>query len=193
MDDLDTSTGAVKLSTSEWNFVPGSDIRLSNDHDDDDDEWCDEASDLDRLWHQRRAKLHPIGYRDGFIAGKEASGVEGFTDGFKQSVLVGYKWGLVRGVTSAFSCLPTDLKEKLAGTIETKDKLQNLRENVCAISTRDAFQIFHDEILQSELSKQREDFEGNSKFQAAIKWQGTFKSLNCSLSLVQQVRLHKTE
>lgn len=40
-----------------------------------------------------------MGYRDGVIAGKEASSQEGFNIGFKQSVLVGYNWGLVRGVT----------------------------------------------------------------------------------------------
>lgn len=39
-----------------------------------------------------------IGYRDGIIAGKEASAQEGFNIGFKESVLGGYKWGLVRGI-----------------------------------------------------------------------------------------------
>lgn len=39
-----------------------------------------------------------MGYRDGLIAGKEASSREGFNIGFKQSVLVGYNWGLVRAV-----------------------------------------------------------------------------------------------
>ena len=40
-----------------------------------------------------------IGYRDGLIAGKEASAQQGFNIGFKQSVCVGYNWGLARGVT----------------------------------------------------------------------------------------------
>lgn len=43
--------------------------------------------------------IYQIGYRDGLIAGKEASAQEGFNIGFKQSVLTGYNWGLVRGVT----------------------------------------------------------------------------------------------
>ncbi|GKC25923.1 RNA-binding protein EWS-like protein, partial [Tanacetum coccineum] len=40
-----------------------------------------------------------LGYRDGLIAGKEASAQKGFNVGFKESVVVGYDWGLVRGVT----------------------------------------------------------------------------------------------
>ncbi|KAK9130431.1 hypothetical protein Sjap_010918 [Stephania japonica] len=160
MDELDTSD-AVNLSTAERNVVTSSYNRLSNDHDGD-ELWDDDASDLDREWHKRHDQFHKIGYRDGIIAGKEASAEEGFNNGFKQFVLVGYKWGLVRGVTSVLSCLPTGLEEKLAETVETKDKLQNLRESVCAISTKDAFQIFYDEILGSESSKQCQDFEGNS-------------------------------
>lgn len=33
------------------------------------------------------------------MAGKEASAQEGFNTGFSESVFVGYKWGLVRGVS----------------------------------------------------------------------------------------------
>lgn len=33
------------------------------------------------------------------MAGKEASVQEGFNIGFNESVFVGYKWGLVRGVS----------------------------------------------------------------------------------------------
>jgi hypothetical protein len=40
-----------------------------------------------------------MGYRDGLIAGKEAAAQEGFNIGFKESVLHGNRWGLVRGVT----------------------------------------------------------------------------------------------
>lgn len=43
--------------------------------------------------------IQQIGYRDGLISGKEASAQEGFDIGFRESVLVGYNWGLVRGVT----------------------------------------------------------------------------------------------
>jgi len=40
-----------------------------------------------------------IGYRDGLTAGKEASAQEGFNIGFKESVVAGCNWGLVRGIT----------------------------------------------------------------------------------------------
>lgn len=43
--------------------------------------------------------VNQIGYRDGLIAGQEASAQEGFNIGFKDSVLIGYNWGLVRGIT----------------------------------------------------------------------------------------------
>lgn len=40
-----------------------------------------------------------MGYRDGITEGQKDSAQEGFNVGFRQSVDVGYKWGLVRGVT----------------------------------------------------------------------------------------------
>jgi len=49
--------------------------------------------------HFQFSIIFQIGYRDGLIAGKEASAQEGFNIGFKQSVLDGYSWGVVRGVT----------------------------------------------------------------------------------------------
>ncbi|KAJ6702904.1 PROTEIN YAE1-like protein [Salix viminalis] len=48
---------------------------------------------LSPLLMRRRDQFHTIGYRDGLMAGREASA------GFKQSVLVGHNWGVVRGVT----------------------------------------------------------------------------------------------
>jgi Essential protein Yae1, N terminal len=40
-----------------------------------------------------------MGYREGITEGKEASVQYGFNLGFRQSVRVGKKWGLVRGIT----------------------------------------------------------------------------------------------
>ena len=40
-----------------------------------------------------------MGYRDGITEGQKDSAQEGFNVGFRQSANVGYKWGLVRGVT----------------------------------------------------------------------------------------------
>ncbi|WJX36746.1 hypothetical protein P8452_24591 [Trifolium repens] len=65
---------------------------------DDSDEVFNDAAELDREWQRRRDQFHTMGYRDGLIAGKEAAAQEGFNIGFKQSVLHGNRWGLVRGV-----------------------------------------------------------------------------------------------
>lgn len=43
--------------------------------------------------------IQQIRYRDGIIAGKEASAQEGFNFGVKESVVDGFNLGLVRGVT----------------------------------------------------------------------------------------------
>jgi Essential protein Yae1, N terminal len=40
-----------------------------------------------------------MGYREGITEGKEVSAQDGFNVGFRQSVRVGKKWGLVRGIT----------------------------------------------------------------------------------------------
>ncbi|CAL4945536.1 unnamed protein product [Urochloa decumbens] len=71
----------------------------------DDDIWDDasdspgHASNLDREWIHRQNQFHKMGYRDGITEGQKDSAQEGFNVGFRQSVNVGYKWGLVRGVT----------------------------------------------------------------------------------------------
>ncbi|KAL3599670.1 hypothetical protein D5086_007588 [Populus alba] len=82
---------SLQLSNAELGSKP-----IAND---DSVEELDRESDLDREWQRRHDQFHTIGYRDGLIAGKEDSAQEGFNVGFKQSVLVGYNWGVVRGVT----------------------------------------------------------------------------------------------
>ncbi|PRQ19568.1 putative essential protein Yae1 [Rosa chinensis] len=78
--------------------------------DEDGSSWCgsdnevNEASDVDKEWQRRRDQFHTMGYRDGVIAGKEASSQEGFSIGFKQSVLVGYNWGLFFFCSSYLIC-----------------------------------------------------------------------------------------
>ncbi|ERN10999.1 hypothetical protein AMTR_s00160p00081830 [Amborella trichopoda] len=81
-----------------------------------------------------------IGYRYGIMAGKEASAQDGFNAGFKQSVLVGYNWGLVRGIT----------RETMVGTLEKRNRLQELYENVKSISTKDALKLFHNVFVNTE-------------------------------------------
>lgn len=122
------------------------------------DDELDRESDLDREWQRRHDQFHTIGYRDGIIAGKEAAAQEGFNIGFKQSVLIGYKWGLVRGVASALACLPDGLREKLIDSEEERNKFQNLHESVNSISTGDALKLFHDE----ENKKKSVDAEASS-------------------------------
>ncbi|KAJ9671152.1 hypothetical protein PVL29_027233 [Vitis rotundifolia] len=126
------------------------------------DEDLDKVSDLDREWQRRRDQFHTIGYRDGLIAAKEASAQEGFNVGFKESVFVGYKWGLVRGVTSALACLPDGLKEKLVETEEARNKFQCLYKTVHSLSTDNALKLFHDGILKNKSVEQTGNVESSS-------------------------------
>ncbi|XAR54422.1 hypothetical protein NMG60_11029539 [Bertholletia excelsa] len=113
-------------------------------------------SDLDREWQRRHDQFHTIGYRDGLTAGKEASAQEGFNTGFKQSVVVGYNWGLVRGVTSALTCLPAGLREKLIEEQGERDKFQSLFESVHSLSTTDALNLFNEDMMKKSLMEQNE-------------------------------------
>ncbi|XP_020522256.1 putative tRNA 2'-phosphotransferase [Amborella trichopoda] len=136
---------------------------------DGDNPWCEEetfddkklsaSSDLQREWERRHSHFHTIGYRDGIMAGKEASAQDGFNAGFKQSVLVGYNWGLVRGITSALACLPDDLRETMVGTLEKSNRLQELHENVKSISTKDALKLFHNDIVNAESENRATNLE----------------------------------
>ncbi|KAJ0980903.1 hypothetical protein J5N97_009158 [Dioscorea zingiberensis] len=145
----------------ERSVLPAIPSDAGNSHgDDSDDLWCDdgnEASDdgfshasfLNREWERRHEQFHTMGYRDGIAAGKEASAQEGFNEGCKQSAYIGYKFGLVRGITSALSSLPDNLKEKLVGNPEKRESFQNLYMSVQKVSTNDALKIFHDSIKHS--------------------------------------------
>ncbi|KAM7262139.1 hypothetical protein ACFE04_021216 [Oxalis oulophora] len=105
------------------------------------------ASDLDREWQRRHDQFHTIGYREGLLVGKEASEQEGRNIGFKKSVISGYKWGLVRGISSALACLPDDLRDELIEVPEKRDKFHQLFESVHSLSTVDAFKLFHNDVV----------------------------------------------
>ncbi|CAM8975187.1 unnamed protein product [Rhodiola kirilowii] len=109
-----------------------------------------ETSDLDREWENRREGFQTIGYRDGIIAGKEASAQEGFNLGFKESVNAGYRWGLVRGVTSALALLPYGMQEKLMETDIQRTQLQILYESTSSVSTTDALKSFHEDTVSKK-------------------------------------------
>lgn len=121
----------------------------------DDDIWDDaldspvHGSTLDREWTYRQNQFHKMGYRDGITEGQKDAAQEGFNVGFRQSVHAGYKWGLVRGVTSALDSLPDSLKEKLLPNAQCRGKLQDLHNSVQEISSDDAIQMFHESILQN--------------------------------------------
>uniref|UniRef100_A0A0A9D7R8 Essential protein Yae1 N-terminal domain-containing protein n=1 Tax=Arundo donax TaxID=35708 RepID=A0A0A9D7R8_ARUDO len=123
--------------------------------DNDDDIWGDASdspgheSTLDREWIHRQNQFHKMGYRDGVTEGQKDSAQEGFNVGFRYSVHVGYKWGLVRGVTSALASLPDSLKEKLLYDVQRRGKLQDLHSSTQEISADDALQMFHDSIHQN--------------------------------------------
>lgn len=125
-------------------------------------EELDKSSDLDREWEKRRTEFYTRGYRDGIIKGKEDAAQEGFNVGYKESVLFGYKWGVVRGVTSALACLPVGLKEKLVETQEKRNTFQSLYESVHSVSTKDALKSFHDDILSKKTEQHSEDVESSS-------------------------------
>ncbi|CAJ2638971.1 unnamed protein product [Trifolium pratense] len=129
---------------------------------DDSDEVFNDASEFDREWQLRHDQFHTMGYRDGLFAGKEAAAQEGFNIGFKESVLHGSRWGLVRGVTSALSNLPDRLKEKLVEAKEKREEFQGLYESVKSLSTIDALRLFNDDIKAKEAMEQSEHVEVTS-------------------------------
>lgn len=167
---------SLKLSKIELGPKPSSTAndKESDSHDGDDlqyedgpiwdsgGEELDEASELDREWQRRHDQFHTHGYREGISAGKEAAAQEGFNIGFKQSVLDGYNWGVVRGVTSALASLPDGLKEKLIETQEKRNEFRGLYESVHSISTADALRLFNDDILSKKALERSENAEASS-------------------------------
>ncbi|CAK9175094.1 unnamed protein product [Ilex paraguariensis] len=122
----------------------------------------DHTSDLDREWHRRRYQFHTIGYRDGLMAGKETSAQEGFNIGFRESVSVGFNWGLVRGITSALACVPDGLRERLVETPAKRNKFQSLYEVVHSLPTTDALKLFNDDLTNKPVER-RNDAESSSR------------------------------
>ncbi|KAK9698439.1 hypothetical protein RND81_08G104500 [Saponaria officinalis] len=110
------------------------------------DDDCDNELELHNEWKLRRDKFYTDGYREGTIEGQKDAAQNGFNLGFKDSVMVGYKWGIIRGVTSAFAHMPDELKEKLVETVEVRKELMNLHVQVDSIATEDALKLFHEDI-----------------------------------------------
>ncbi|KAL5546802.1 hypothetical protein UlMin_006489 [Ulmus minor] len=168
---------SLQLSKLELDPTSSSQSKVSDSHVSDwDDAWCEEGSlesssdrkvdkvdsDLEREWQRRHDQFHSIGYRAGLFAGKEAAAQEGFNVGFKESVGVGCKWGIVRGITSALALLPDDLKEKLIETEEKRVEFQKLHESAQSLSTTDALRLFNDHITAKKVAEQGENTEVSS-------------------------------
>ncbi|KAJ3697894.1 hypothetical protein LUZ61_001599 [Rhynchospora tenuis] len=122
------------------------------------DIWVDDTNDdsnpesnLSQEWMWRQKRFHIMGYREGITEGKEASAQEGFNIGFRQSVQVGRKWGLVWGITSAIGCLPESSVEKLIPNIEIRQCLKEIQKAVQAISSDKALGIYQESIQKGFL------------------------------------------
>ncbi|OIT07118.1 PREDICTED: uncharacterized protein LOC109226358 [Nicotiana attenuata] len=148
-----SDTGNNDSHDSEWDDVWNDDGDLCHDSTDK----LDKTSEMDREWQRRHDQFHTIGYRDGLMAGKETSAQEGFNIGFRHSVYVGYNWGLVRGITSAFASLPDGLKERMVDTKEIQYKFQHLHESVQSRSTMEVLKVFHDYLSKKSEESGKDD------------------------------------
>ncbi|XP_022743089.1 uncharacterized protein YAE1-like [Durio zibethinus] len=159
----------------------------------DSDEELDKSSDLDREWQRRHDQFHTIGYRDGLIAGKQASAQEGFNIGFKQSVSIGYSRGLARGVTSTLACLPDESREKLIDTQEKRDGFQEFYKSMNALSTTDALKLFHDDILTKKAGDQSEPAEAGVSVGGSQEQSSNSDSLRSYTAELQSLFLESPE
>lgn len=137
---------ALQQSSTESCPTSAADHTLNDARDNGFDDWCDEDGSSCEWESERICKQFvTVGYREGLMAGQEASAQDGFNIGFEQSVSTGYNLGIVRGVTSAMNCLPNELKERLVETEEKRNMLKQLHESVHSLSTSDALKLFHEE------------------------------------------------
>ncbi|CAH8359876.1 unnamed protein product [Eruca vesicaria subsp. sativa] len=120
------------------------------------DEEPSEAYSRNKDAENRREKFHTMGYRDGISAGQEAAAQQGYNVGYKESVLAGYTFGIVRGVSSALVFLPAELRETLIDEQETRDKFQKLHGCVHDLSTETAMKRFYGALTK----KQRDEKSG---------------------------------
>ncbi|XP_057767043.1 uncharacterized protein LOC130987522 [Salvia miltiorrhiza] len=151
--DLDRRSTTIQVNDNFHESDPA-DLWYDDDSCEDYVEKSSKAPDMDREWRRRRVQFHTLGYRDGVIAGKEAALQEGFNIGFKDSVLTGYNWGLVRGISSAMASLPGTLKEKLVETEETLNKFQQLHESVQCISSTESLKLFYEDQKKKSLKQE---------------------------------------
>ncbi|KAL2514638.1 uncharacterized protein Fot_28609 [Forsythia ovata] len=123
---------ALQQSSIESCPTSAPDCTLNDAQDNGSDDWCDEDGSS-REWESERIcnQFVTVGYREGLMAGQEASAQDGFNIGFKQSVFGWIQLG--------------ELKERLVEKEEKRHKLKQLHESVHSLSTSDALKLFHEE------------------------------------------------
>ena len=89
-DDASDSEGHSSVLDREWTHRQSQFLKVCNDFD---------FHDIREHLKVRLLLSLQMGYRDGITEGQKDAAQEGFNIGFSQSVHVGYKWGLVRGIT----------------------------------------------------------------------------------------------
>ncbi|KAF3530277.1 hypothetical protein DY000_02038790 [Brassica cretica] len=106
-------------------------------------EWKEEKREMDKMELEINAKdagdCRHLDFCISFmiLAGKDAGGLEeeNLNIGFKESVLEGYNFGFVRGVSSALALLSEELKENLIDEEEARDKFQKLHNSIaCSLN-----------------------------------------------------------
>ncbi|CAH9092876.1 unnamed protein product [Cuscuta europaea] len=147
-------------------------------------EEADNASDLEREWKRRHDQFHNMGYRDGLIAGKESSAQKGFNAGFIESVYIGYKWGVLRGVIGTLACLPPELQERLI-TEEIRMKFHKFQESLQPVSAvEDALKMFSESHLSKRSAGEQKGETVESSDGCFHNYQCEFESLICELPAV---------
>ncbi|CAN7072142.1 unnamed protein product [Brassica oleracea var. botrytis] len=106
-------------------------------------EWKEEKREMDKTELEINAKdagdCRHLDFCISFMifSGKDAGGLEeeNLNIGFKESVLEGYNFGFVRGVSSALALLSEELKENLIDEEEARDKFQKLHNSIaCSLN-----------------------------------------------------------
>ncbi|CAM6099277.1 unnamed protein product [Calypogeia fissa] len=120
------------------------------------------SSDLHREWEARRLQFHNLGYRDGITAGNNSSVQEGFDSGFKEAVGPGFGWGVARGAASAYTSLPTAMKELLLKDQVAGKRLEALHSTLSSISSADAMGIYYKDTILQKGANAEDSVQGHS-------------------------------
>ncbi|KAJ0235485.1 Essential protein Yae1 [Hirschfeldia incana] len=151
-----------------------------------------EAYSMNNETQKIRDKFHTVGYRDGISAGQEAAAQEGYNDGYRESVLAGYKFGIVRGVSSAMAFLPDELREKLIDKQETRDKFHKLHDSVHGLSTEAAMKVFYGTLTTKQVEDKNGEEGSDSSLTSVTSTTdlGSYISVGVSYGVIRGVWRH---